>query len=253
MKYSLLILPFLASLASAQDDPWKGLNKGDRVQIMFRSGNTILGALTNKPADPRLPKGPIDFSTVSEVTIDVSLEYPGLNGTMTIPKKEIKEIRKLGNLDSQTMKRIQDEIERISKQAAEDEKSRKAAEGERDKLAAAAREAADKERKEKEGDEEKGKKLLNDYNDLQKGKELLKRFPPDKYGPQTFKDMADMALRKQPIPPDMVEFTDGETQRLWNLALNASKEDKKDQEKKEEKKEPDKKDKDKEKVEEKKQ
>src|SRR6185436_5292523 len=233
MKYSLLILPFLASLATAQDDPWKSLNRGDRVQIMFRSGNTILGSLTSKPADPRLPKGPIDFSAASEVTIDVSLEYPGLNGTMTIPKKEIKEIRKLGNLDSGTMKKIQEEIERIQKLAAEDEKARKAAEGERDKAAAATRDAADKERKEKEGDEEKGKKLLNEFNDLQKGKELLQRFPPDKYGPQTLKDMADMAVRKQPVPLDMREFADPEVQRLWTLALNASKDAKKDEEKKE--------------------
>jgi len=77
----------------AQDDPWKSLTKGDRVQVMFRSGNTILGNLTGKPLDPRLAPGPIDYSSVSEITIDVSLEYPGLNGTMTIPKKEIKERR----------------------------------------------------------------------------------------------------------------------------------------------------------------
>ena len=59
-----------------------------------------------KPADPRVAPGPIDYSEASEVTIDLSLEYPGLNGTMTVAKKEIKEIRKLQNLDPQTMKRI---------------------------------------------------------------------------------------------------------------------------------------------------
>ena len=245
MKYSLLLLPFLASVATAQDDAWKSLSKGDRVQIMFRSGNTILGRLTTKPADPRLPSGAIDLSTATEVTIDVSLEYPGLNGTMTIPKKEIKEIRKLGNLDSNTMKKIQEEIQRIQKQAAEDEQARKSSEAERDKLATAAREAADKENKEKEGDKEKGELLLKEFQDLQKGKELLQRFPPDKYGPQTLKDMADMAVRKQPVPLDMREFADPEVQRLWSLAVAAAKDAKKEQEKKEPEK--------KEKVEEKKQ
>ena len=237
MKYSLLLLPFLASLATAQDDPWKSLAKGDRVQVMFRSGNTILGSLTAKPADPRVPPGPIDFSSVTEITIDVSLEYPGLNGTMTIPKKEIREIRKLGNLDAATMKKIQEEMQRIQKQASEDEKARKAAEGERDRAGKAAREAAEKAEKEASGDKEKGATLLKDFQDLQKGKELLSRFPPDKYGPQTLKDMADMAIRKQPIPLDWREFADPEVQRLWTLALNAQKaDDNKKKEKVEEKK-----------------
>src|SRR5687767_2004812 len=125
MKYSLLLLPFLASVATAQDDPWKSLAKGDRIQVTFRSGNTILGNLTGKPIDPRLPAQNVDYSTATEITIDVSLEYPGLNGTMTIPKKEIKEVRKLGNLDAASMKKIQEEMARIQKQAAEDEKARK--------------------------------------------------------------------------------------------------------------------------------
>jgi len=238
MKYSLLVLPLLASLAVAQDDPWKSLAKGDRVQVMFRSGNTILGSLTVKPADPRLPQGPVDFSAVSEITIDVSLEYPGLNGTMTIPKKEIKEIRKLGNLDAATMKKIQEEMQRIQKQASEDEKARKAAEGDRDKAGKAAREAAEKAEKDSAGDKDKGAALLKDFQDLQKGKELLSRFPPDKYGPQTLKDMADMAVRKQPIPLDWREFADPEVQRLWTLANNArqQEEKKKEKEKVEEKK-----------------
>jgi hypothetical protein len=235
MKHSLLLLPFLASVAFAQDDPWKSLVKGDRVQITFRSGNTILGSLAARPADPRVPPGAIDYSSVTEVTIDVSLEYPGLNGTMTIPKREIKEVRKLGNLDAASMKRIQEEMARIKKQAEADEASRKAAEAERDKATKAARDAADKADKESAGDKEKGAQLIKDFNDLQEGKKLLQRFPPEKYGPQTLKDMADMAVRKQPVPLDMREFADPEVQRLWNLALNAQKEEKK-KEKVEEKK-----------------
>lgn len=231
MKYSLLILPLLASLASAQDDVWKSLAKGDRVQITFRTGNTILGNLDSKPGDPRVKIGAIDYSTADEITLDLSLEYPGLNGTMSIMKKEIKEIRKLQALDPATMRRIQDELKRIQAQTAADEASRRASEGDRDKAAKAAREAADKLNEKAKGEKEKGEALLKEFEELQKGNELLKRFPPDKYGPQSLKEMADMAVRKQPVPADLREFADPEIQRLWTKAVGALKEAKEKEEK----------------------
>ena len=247
MKYTLLLLPLLASVASAQDDVWKMLADGDRVQITFRSGNMIMGSLARRPTDPRIKQPATDYATVTELTLDVSLEYPGLNGTMTIPKKEIKEVRKIATMDATTMKRVREELQRIQQAAASDEASRKAAESEREKIAATAREKLIKEEESGKADKEKGAVLLKDFQDLQKGKELLQRFPPEKYGPQTLKDMADMAVRKQPVPLDYREFADPEVQRLWTLALSASKES----EKKEKAVEP--KEKEKEKVEEKKQ
>src|SRR6185436_8183421 len=167
--------------------------KGDRVQITFRSGNMIMGTLDNKPMDPRLKPGAVDYSAVNEVTLDVSLEYPGLNGTMTVPKKEIKEIRKIQNMDAATMKRIREELSRIQKLAEADENARRAAEAEREKAAALAREKFVKSETDGKVDKDKGAQLLKDFQDLQKGKELLQRFPPEKYGPQTLKELADMA------------------------------------------------------------
>ena len=200
----------------------------------------LLGNLANKPADPRVVPAPVDYSTATEITLDLSLEYPGLNGTMTIPRKEIKEIRKLQNLDAATMKRIQEEMKRIQAQAAADDAERRAREAERDKQKEKEREKALKEGKESEKNKEKGAQLLKDFEDLQKGKELLKKFPPDKYGPQTLKDIVDMGIRRQPVPTDVREFAEPETQRLWNLALQAQREaesaEKKDKEKTEEKK-----------------
>lgn len=234
MKYSLLILPLLASLASAQDDVWKTLAKGDRVQITFRSGNTILGNLDSKPGDPRVRAGTVDYATADEITLDLSLEYPGLNGTMTIAKKEIKEIRKLQSLDAQTMKRIQEELKRIQAQTAADEAARRAGEAERDKAAQAARAVTDKLNEKNKVDKDKGDALLKEFDEIQKGNELLKRFPPDKYGPQSLKDMADMAVRRQPVPPDLREFADPEVQRLWTKAVAALKEGDKGAPKKEE-------------------
>src|SRR5262245_29925838 len=120
MKYSLLVLPLLASVAAAQDDVWKSLADGDRVQITFRSGNMIMGVLAHRPADPRVKQGATDYSAVNELTIDVSYEYPGLNGTMTVPKKEIKEVRKIQNMDAATMKRVREELQKIQQQSAAD-------------------------------------------------------------------------------------------------------------------------------------
>ena len=84
---------------------------------------------------------------------------------------------------------------------------------------------------------EKGDQLLKDFQDLQKGKELLQRFPPDKFGPQTLKDMADMAFRKQPVPLEYREFADPEVQKLWNKALKAQQDAQASEKKEAEKKE----------------
>jgi hypothetical protein len=219
MKYTLLLLPFLAVPAGAQDDFWKTLAKGDRLQVTFRSGNTIQGMLTSKPADPRVPEGAVDYSQADEITLDVSLEYPGLNGTISIPRKEIKEVRKLQNLDPVTMKRIQDEIARIKQQAAADDQARRAAELERDKEAKKKREDAEKIDKSASDLKNKGQAAVKDLEDLQKGLDLLKKFPPGQYGPDTAKQVADKALRKQPVTPAETEFLDPETQRLWMKAF----------------------------------
>jgi len=223
MKYTWLLLPLLAATASAQEDVWKTLAKGDRVSVTFRSGNMIQGQLAAKPADPRIPESAPDYSQIEEITLDVSLEYPGLNGTLSIPRKEIKEIRKLQNLDPATMKRIQEEIARIKQQAAADEASRRAFEADRERLAKKAREDAEKLDKASDQAKKKGQAAAKDWEDIQKGLDLLKKFPPGQYGPDTAKQVADKAVRKQPVTPAETEFLDPEVQRLWNAALEYQK------------------------------
>ncbi len=231
MKYTPLVLPLLASLATAQEDIWKQLSKGDRVQITFRSGNTIAGLLTNKPADPRVVQDKLDISSVNEITLDVSLEYPGLNGTLSIPKMEIKEIRKLQNIDPETEKRIRAEIQRIQSQAAEDNKVRKQMEDERDAKAKKDREAAEKIDKAALEAKNKGAATVKEMEDIEKGLQLLKRFPPDKFGPQTAKDVADKSLLKIPVTPDEREFVDPKNYELWQKALQYQKDQDKDSKK----------------------
>ncbi|HLY75421.1 MAG TPA: hypothetical protein VKU80_14970 [Planctomycetota bacterium] len=218
MRYSLILLPFLASGLAAQDDIWKTLTKGDRVAVTFRSGNSIQGQLTSKPADPRLPEGTLDVSQLSEITLDVSLEYPGLNGTLSIPRKEIKEIRKLQTLDKATLDRINAEIARIRQQAAADEAARRTAETERDAATKKARADLEKFDKHSADVKNKGAAAVKDLEDLQKGLDLLKKFPPGQFGPDTAKAVADKALRKQPVTAAESEFLDPENYRLWMKA-----------------------------------
>ncbi|HZE97650.1 MAG TPA: hypothetical protein VE981_11535 [Planctomycetota bacterium] len=223
MKYSLLILPFLASTLAAQDDIWKNLAKGDRVQLTFRSGNMITGQIANRPADPRLPQDKLDLSQASEVTLDVSLEYPGLNGTLTILRKEVKEIRKLQNLDAATEKRIREEIQRIQQQSSLDEALRRQQEADRDMDARKAREAATKIDKSSLDAKAKGEAAVKDFDDIQKGLDLLKRFPPDKWGPQVFSQVADKATLKIPVTPDERDFMNETTYKLWQKGLEYQK------------------------------
>ena len=49
MKYAIALLPFLSSAAAAQEDVYRTLAVGNRVQITFPSGNTLIGKLIVKP------------------------------------------------------------------------------------------------------------------------------------------------------------------------------------------------------------
>ncbi len=204
MNMMLALLPLLAAPGLSQDEVWKSLKLGDRVQVVFRSGNMITGQLTAKPGDPRVKVAAVDYAVAPELTLDVTLEYPGLNGTLTVPRKEIKEVRKLQNLDAQTMKRMQDELQKVQEAARVDEEERKRIEKERDA------------RKPKAGDPADpavpatpdGKEPAPDADRLKKGLELLARFPPPEWGPHRVQELAAKALRKQPITLTEKEFAD---------------------------------------------
>jgi hypothetical protein len=183
----------------------------------------ITGTLAPRPADPRLKQDNVDYSHATELTIDVSMEYPGVNGTMTIPRMEIKEIRKLQNLDPATVKRLQEEIKRIAKQTQADDAARRADEASRDKASAMEAAAAAKRDAALKAGGEKGTDLVKEAKDIEEGLKLLARFPPPQWGPNSIKELADKALRKQPITPEETAFADPEVQRLWNKALQYQK------------------------------
>ena len=105
MMLTLALLPLLALRAAAQDVSWSDLALGDRIEVTFHCGNTISGTLVASSAKV----SSLDYSKESVLVLDVTYEYPGLNGTMSVPKKELKSVRKLRVLDAKTKQRL-DEI-----------------------------------------------------------------------------------------------------------------------------------------------
>jgi hypothetical protein len=100
-----LMLTLALVLARAADD----LAPGDRIEITFHSGATLAGTVTAPP--PRSDPG--------AVTLDVTWEYPGLNGTMTVAKKEIRSIRRLRVLDDKTKQQLAEMKKRIAEDPAQ--------------------------------------------------------------------------------------------------------------------------------------
>jgi hypothetical protein len=174
----------------------------------------ITGQLTTKPGDPRVKVTEIDYTKTSELTLDVTLEYPGLNGTLSIPRKEIKEVRKLQNLDANTMKTLQEELKRVQEAAAADEAARKAAEGRRDAEA----QAATAKPADQTTPASTEASAANDAR-LKAGMELLARYPPPEWGPHKVAELVAKAGRKQPITPTEKEFADNIG--LWQEAFAA--------------------------------
>jgi hypothetical protein len=216
MKYSLLVLPFLAASAWGQaEDVYKNLSLGDRVQITFRSGGTITGNLDVNPVGQKpkpkvegAPEEPVDFTKETGLTINLSWEYPGLDGTMTILKKEIKEVKKLQTLDKETMDRLKKQKAQIHKDLEIQNAQNKADAKKRDKEAHAAadkmnaKDKADLDATTKAADEARQKK------EAEEALKLLQKFPPDAgWGPKKLEEIQQKSTRKNSvITPDETDF-----------------------------------------------
>ncbi len=204
MKPVLIAFLVLSAAAWAQEDVYPQLALGHRIQITFRSGATITGQLVAISRDPKEKIEAVDYTKVSELTLDMSWEYTGLTGTMSIRKDQIKEIRKLQALDRATLERLQKERESMKKAIEQAERERRTAEDARDKVALEAAKKATKDAAAKGGLGEAEE--IKQLDKLKLGFELLKKFPPPEWGPQKISEIAAKATRKQPVTPEEQEF-----------------------------------------------
>jgi hypothetical protein len=107
MMLTLSLAPFLALNVAARDTRWEDLALGDRIEITFHSGGTIMGTLVAPvPAGKEAAATTMNYARESALVLDVTWEYPGLNGTLSVLKKEIRSVRKLRVLDAETIRKL---------------------------------------------------------------------------------------------------------------------------------------------------
>jgi hypothetical protein len=217
MRILLIVMTLVASLAAAQEDPWKTLVLGDRIQVTFRGGNMVIGQIDTKPGDPKVKVAVVDYSKAQEVTINLSLEYPGLNGTMTILKKEIKAIRKLQALDATMLRRLEEERMKYNQSLAAEEEARKSAEVKREQDGVAAIEAQRKQQEVEASIAGAGQDVIKKADRIKQGLALLARFPPSSWGPERITEIMNKTQARLPVTQDEREFMENQT--LWNEAL----------------------------------
>jgi hypothetical protein len=206
----LAFLPLLAPGAAAQEVPWNDLAVGDRVELTFRSGNTISGTLVT--TSPKTTS--VDYSKESALVLDVTWEYPGLNGTMTIPKKEIKSLRKLRVMDEKTRQNL---IEMKRKIAADNAKP------DEPKVEPAPPAVAPKPEASKPGDDLKKKaeeQAKKDAEERQKAMDFYAKFPSPFWGPERHIMDVQKKSRGQALSAAETEFEKG-YQELWEKGREA--------------------------------
>jgi hypothetical protein len=212
MMMTLAFAPLLALAAGAQDLPWGELAVGDRVEVTFQSGNTISGTLVASNSKTTS----IDYSKESSIILDVTWEYPGLNGTMTIPKKEIRSLRKLRVMDEKTRQNL---IEMKRKIAAENAKSAEPkVETAPEPPAATPKPEAPTSDDEKKKKEEQAKK---EAEERQKAMDFYAKFPSPYWGPGRHIMDVQKKARGQAWSPAEIEFESGYLD-LWEKGRAAS-------------------------------
>ena len=336
MKQMIALLPFLALAASGQEDVYSTLATGDRVQVTFRTGGSLVGTLVPPPAvgpmpnrtkkavdvkaagapfsiqlfqkkgDPsgeaqaavvntwkkdypeasltvvamedkgsaeliklnnvvatptivlrdtasgrstahvglqsaerltaglarlraKLEEEKVDYVKEQFLTLDVRLEYPGLNGTMSLSKKDIKEVRKLQKLDEATRKRLEEEHRKIKEQQNAEEAARRDLEAKKSEEAKADILKAEQEEKEKAEKADEGKALLEKAEKIKSQEELLKSFPPEVWTEERKQTILNKSQAKLPISPEERTFL--EKQGEWAEAVKAAKAKKEKEEK----------------------
>ncbi len=174
----------------------------------------------------KVEEAKVDYTKEAFLTLDVSLEYPGLNGTLSLARKDIKELRKLQKLDEATRRRLEEERRKISESQAADENARREAELKRTENARLEAERAAKEAEEAALKGEEIKALEAKAAKLKAGAELLKQFPPEKWGDEKIKEIGQKSLNRLPVTPEERQFL--EKHKEWLEAVKAKESEKKE-------------------------
>jgi hypothetical protein len=207
---TLAFAPLLAFVAAAQDVSWNDLAAGDRIEVTFQSGNTISGTLV--ATDSKTTS--IDYSKEASLVLDVTWEYPGLNGTMSVPKKEVKSLRKLRVMDEKTRQNLIEMKRRIASENGKTDEPK--AEG--TKPPAEPKVEAPKTDEEKKKAEEQAKK---EAEDRKKAMDFYAKFPTPYWGPERHIMNVQKKARGQALSAAESEFEGGYLE-LWDKGRAAS-------------------------------
>ena len=83
-----------------QADPFDGLKEGDRIEVTFATGRQMTGWITKIGEDHK------------SLRLDVSHDFPELQGTMKVEAFKVKAVKKLAQIDPEEHKRRVEEAER---------------------------------------------------------------------------------------------------------------------------------------------
>ncbi len=168
----------------------------------------------------------VDYTREKALTLDLSWEYPHLNGTITIYKEQIKKVQKLRPLDQKTLDRIREEKEKIAQYLAQQEKERQERE---EQYADEARRIA-KEREAEEGRrtvEDEAQRIVREAEELKEALEMYRRFPPPEWGKEKYQDIQRRAGLRLPLTLEEREFMNGYDKWLAAKAYYEKKEGRK--------------------------
>ena len=221
-----MILPFLLANASAQENVYRRLHLGDRVQVTFLSGNTIIGDLVHIPETPDKKVDSVDYTKQDHLTLDLTWEYPGLNGTMTVRKREIKRIRILTRLDPAT-------IDKLRKWKAEAQAALIAWEIERREYEERRKREADEARQQRDRralEARESENAARDLAQIKREREIYGKYPPPEWGPRRLGQIKIKRLNLVPLTPDERDFE--KNFELWKGAHTRKRGEQADREKK---------------------
>jgi hypothetical protein len=200
----LLLLALAQDVTVKKDVSIKDVAVGDRVEVRFHSGNTISGTVVAPPGKTK--DEAVNLATQSSITLDVSMEYPGLNGTMTVLKKEIQKITLLHQLDDKTRK----SIEQMKKELAQGNATKPPPKAETPSPVPPVAEPPKADPKPEEAKPE----------DDQKAKDLFAKFPPPAWGPDRLN--AIRVKRQRGVVPSLDEQEFEKNFALWDKARQAA-------------------------------